>query len=222
MLDRLLDLFGPFATSVVVIAHPSFAASVEGRLRHLLDGRLPWSVVEQATPTGMLDAILLAKPAVTAAGAFRAWIVWCDQVALLPATLERLAVAESRQPSPDMVLPTVLRPDPYIHLLRDADGRIVRVLQKREHDRMPATGESDVGLFSLALSAFDRLEAFAAEVSPGAGTAERNFLPFIPWLAATREVATIPCTDPREAVGINTPQELEMIEGWLKERSARS
>jgi hypothetical protein len=31
-------------------------------------------------------------------------------------------------------------------------------------------------------------------------------------------VTTIPCTDPREAIGINTPEELQHLERWLRER----
>ena len=53
---------------------------------------------------------------------------------------------------------------------------------------------------------------------PGRGTGERNFLPFIPWLAGRKPVVTFPCTDPMEALGINTPEDLQQVEAWLRSR----
>jgi hypothetical protein len=31
---------------------------------------------------------------------------------------------------------------------------------------------------------------------------------------------TFPCTDAREAIGINTPEELRLMEAWMSARSA--
>jgi hypothetical protein len=81
---------------------------------------------------------------------------------------------------------------------------------------MPETGESDMGLFALSPATyFDRLPAYAQEVEVGRGTGERNFLPFIPWLARTETVTTFSAEDSMEAVGINTPQERETVERYL-------
>ncbi len=219
MVDHLLALFRPFVDRAAIIAHPGFAEQVRA---HVSRQALPCEVLEQPSPTGMLDAILTAEPWVRAADPDHVWVVWCDQVALLPETLERLARAGQADPAPDLIMPTVRRQDPYIHFARDANGRIVAVRQRREGDQMPLEGESDIGLFSLSARAFGQLPAFAAVVEPGHGTAERNFLPFIPWLAARRPVTTIDCTDPREATGINTPEDLAGVEAWLSERTAAS
>ena len=84
---------------------------------------------------------------------------------------------------------------------------------------MPEEGESDMGLFSLTRATFETdLHEYARGVQPGTGTGERNFVPFVPWLAQRREVVTFPCTDPTEAIGINTPEELRVIEEWLRTR----
>src|SRR5262249_45029160 len=149
------------------------------------------------------------------------WITWCDQIGVLRPTVERLARTDIRIPPPALVLPTVKRRDPYIHFVRDAQGRIVDVLQRREGDAMPPDGESDMGVFSLSRETFERaLPAFAETTLPGRGTRERNFLPFIPWVASSGPVVSFPCTDPMEAVGINTPEELQQVEAWLRTRSA--
>jgi bifunctional N-acetylglucosamine-1-phosphate-uridyltransferase/glucosamine-1-phosphate-acetyltransferase GlmU-like protein len=235
MLQHILDLHAPYAERAIVVAHPSAAESVRACAAR---SAVPVDVVTQDAPTGMLDAILIgaaaagrqyseagrAQPPVRSdAGRFpqtmgppRVWITWGDQVAVHPDTLARLARIE---PGTDIALPTVERADPYIHLARDPDGRVIGVLQKREGDRMPAIGESDVGVFSLsAFACFERLPLYARDVRPGAGTGERNFLPFIAWLSTSGSIATCGCVDPREAVGINTPDELAAVSAYLAAR----
>lgn len=219
MLDHVIDRFRPAVDGLVVIAHPSFADALREHLGSSLGDRFAWQVLEQPSPTGMLDAILIAAPAVAAARPERVWITWCDQAGLLPETIENLVGSEAGTPPPDVVVATAKTPAPYTHLQRDAGGRIVRVLQRREGDRMPDQGESDAGLFSLSAAAYESLKEFAGAARQDDGTGERNFLPFIPWAAARGTVSTIECVDPREAIGINTPGELASIEAWLRQRS---
>ena len=84
---------------------------------------------------------------------------------------------------------------------------------------MPEQGESDMGLFAMPGRTFEHdLQDYAREVPPGAATGERNFLPFVPWLAQRKHVTTFACTDPMEAIGINTPDELRQVEDWLRSR----
>jgi bifunctional N-acetylglucosamine-1-phosphate-uridyltransferase/glucosamine-1-phosphate-acetyltransferase GlmU-like protein len=211
MIDHLVALYRPFAGTIVVVAHPSFS----DRLRGAFD------VVEQRERTGMLDAVLLAADAVARTRPDEVWITWGDQVGVLPATVERLAAAMRDPAHPAAALPTVRRPDPYIHFDRDATGKLSGLRQRREGDTMPPLGESDMGLFALTHDAYERrLPEFASGVAPGRGTGERNFVPFIPWLAVRETVATFPCTDEREAIGVNTPEELRFMEDWIATRSA--
>ena len=215
MLEHLADRYRAWVDATVVVVHPSFADEV----REWAGSRNGVSVAEQVTPTGMLDAICLAAPFVTERQPDMIWITWADQIGVLPDTLRRLAEAGTRPPRPAMVLPTVSTTDPYTHFDRDPGGRIVRLLQRREGDRMPVVGESDMGLFALSRETFEHdLPAYAAQVTSGAGTGERNFVPFVPWLAARQDVRTIPCSDPMERIGINTPQELEQVAAWLRTR----
>lgn len=216
MLDHLADLYRPFVDHLVVIAHPSFAADIVawGQPRGGV------SVVLQVEPTGMLDAILAAAPVVAERRPDAVWITWADQVGVLPATVRRLADVELGPPAPALALPTVERRNPYIHFARDAAGRLNRLLQHREGDAMPEVGESDLGLFAMARTTFEQdLTDYARDVAPGKETGERNFVPFVPWLAQRKTVATFPCTDPMEAVGINTPDELRQVEAWLGARA---
>ncbi len=211
MLDHLERLYRRHVSRVVVVAHPSFAAAVRSRL-----AAFGWTatVVEQAEPTGMLDAILLAAPAVLEAAPDRVWITWCDQIAIRPETVRRMMDLEARDPDADVIMPTSRSAHPYTHLEFDETGRVTRFLQRREGDEMPADGQSDAGFFSLSRRAFlEDLRWFAGETAEGSGTAERNFVPFV----VGRRVVTFPVT-PVEATGVNTPEELALVARELRPR----
>lgn len=216
MLDHLLALYAPVVERVALVVHPSARNAV---LHALQAWTHPVDVFVQEAPTGMLDAILLARPAVETARPRRVWITWCDQVAIHPRTIVRLAETDAAEPL--VALPTCTAAAPYVHFARDSASRIVRVLHRREGDAMPESGESDAGLFSLSQHAYlDLLEAFAADPGSGCATGERNFLPFIPWAARRGAVVTFPCTEPAEALGVNTPEDLAAAERTLQQRAA--
>lgn len=213
MLSWLTALYRPWIAGLVVVAHPSAQRAIEA---FLTDLDLPTAVVVQHEPTGMLDAVLLGCEAAEPWSPDRLWITWCDQVAVHPDTVARMALAENDSA---LTLPLVSRDAPYIHFDRTADGRIVAVRQRREGHVMPAHGVSDMGLFSLsARTAAEHLPAFARTVHADDGTGERNFLPFVPYAAARGEVVTIPATEDVEAVGVNTPDELLLVETHLRAR----
>ena len=222
MLDWLLDRHLPHVEFVVLVASP---AAEGARRAHLELRGVSGEVVVQPRATGMLDAIRLAEPALRARAALPSWvwITWCDQLAISANTAARLARACDDASEEDAVvaMPSVLRGAPYIHLERDAEGRIARILQARERDAMPARGEGDAGLFALSRRAFfEELPRFDAEeaAARGAGTGERNFLPFLPWLRGRGRVTTFAVPDEIESVGINTREELLRVEAHLAER----
>lgn len=216
MLDRLLALYAGLVSHAVVIAHRSFETMVR---EHVASSSIPVTCVVQERPTGMLDAILLALPTVQTLAPEEVWVTWCDQVGIHPATIRRLAERAASRPDAALVMPTVHRSTPYIHLARDASGHITRILHRREGDAMPDVGESDAGLFVLSRESFvDLLPAYAREVPLGASTGERNFLPFIAWVHRTHAVETVAVEDEMEAVGVNTPDELRAVEAYLQSR----
>ena len=215
MLLHLLTLYARVADRVVVVVHPSAQEAV----RLVLDVAAADGpdILVQDRPTGMLDAILIPRTGVEAARPRRVWITWCDQVAIHPRTIDRLVEAEGSGPL--VALPTCRGESPYVHFARDGSGRIDRVLHRREGDPMPHTGESDAGLFSLSLGAYlELLPEFAMTPGAGTSTGERNFLPFIPWAGRRGPVVTFPCTEPAEAIGVNTAEDLASVERTLRGR----
>jgi bifunctional UDP-N-acetylglucosamine pyrophosphorylase / glucosamine-1-phosphate N-acetyltransferase len=222
MIDRVLSLFAGTVDRAAVIVHPSFERQVAQHLR-VSPPPMPVTFGVQSQPTGMLDAIMIAEPFVRRGPADEVWIAWCDQVAIHPATIRRLAETMAASPETALALPTVARRDPYIHLERDGAGRIVEVRHKREGDRMPESGESDMGLFALSRSSFlDLLPRYARTVRVGAATGERNFLPFIAFASAHGGVTSFPAVEEMEAVGVNTPEELRFVEEYLAARASRA
>jgi bifunctional N-acetylglucosamine-1-phosphate-uridyltransferase/glucosamine-1-phosphate-acetyltransferase GlmU-like protein len=213
MLDWLLDLYLDRVEAMTLVVQPSARDLVVQALRARAAHA---QVAVQESPTGMLDAVGIGIEATGLRAGARVWVTWCDQVAVLPATLDRLAREEA---ATAICFPTILQSPPYIHFERDADQRIVKVLQRRDGDPMPVTGESDMGLFSLsAAAARDKLQVFSAAAAASPNTGERNFLPFIPWLAATDVVRTFPASHSIEAVGINTPEDRARVEAFLASR----
>lgn len=211
MLDHLERLYRHAVGHVVVVTHPSFSSRVRARLAAFGWGA---TVVEQASPTGMLDAILLAAPEVLARQPDRVWITWCDQIAIRPETIRRVQELEMRDREAGVIMPTARSVDPYIHFSFDETGRVTSLLQRREGDAMPAEGQSDAGFFSLSRRAFlEDLRWFAGHGATGAGTAERNFLPFL----VDRRIVTIP-VQPFEAIGVNTPDDARAVEPHVRPR----
>jgi bifunctional N-acetylglucosamine-1-phosphate-uridyltransferase/glucosamine-1-phosphate-acetyltransferase GlmU-like protein len=166
------------------------------------------SVSVQVEPTGMGDAIF---------GAARHWegyeailVVWGDQVNLSAATVRRVLHDHRRATRPGLTLPLVPMADPYVEYELVA-GELRRVRQSREGDECRPGGLSDIGAFCLSttglLPAWRRYLAGAAR---GAGTGEVNFLPFLPFLSRVEgwPVRLVPVTDPVEARGINTSDDL--------------
>ncbi|HXH05038.1 MAG TPA: NTP transferase domain-containing protein [Vicinamibacterales bacterium] len=216
MIDWLLDLYRTLARRVILVVAPSAESSIR---RHLDPHGDRVKIAIQPSPRGIVDALLAAAPLVEADEAERVWVTWADQIGVRPSTVARLAAVEEEERDADLVLPTIEVEAPYTCLERGADGRITGVRSRREGDVLPERCETEIGVFSLSRRAYlDDLRLFAAEASPGPRTGELNFLPFIAWLAARRRVVSFPCSEPIEAMGVNTPEELEAMAAVLRAR----
>jgi len=213
MIDYLFDLYKPFVERFIIVLHPSFA---EDARRHCAGSRLDVEYAIQPSPTGMLDAILIPHGPVSQYQPDQVWITWCDQIAVTPGTARKLEQTADLDPTAAMVMPTFIKSQPYIHLVRNADGKIVDILHRREGDDMPELREGDLGLFSLSRKAYiELLPQFAGDVVKGHGTQERNFLPFISWLANKAPVVTFPAQHEIESVGVNDAADLRRIEQFF-------
>jgi bifunctional N-acetylglucosamine-1-phosphate-uridyltransferase/glucosamine-1-phosphate-acetyltransferase GlmU-like protein len=169
----------------------------------------------QPEPTGMLDAIMIPAPFYIDKGLSSVTISWCDQICISAATAQTLAEKLKPRLSAGLVFSTIEIADPYIHMQRDSNGVIHKVLHRREGDTMPAVGENDCGLFGLSASTyFHDLKTYSTQVELGVGTGERNFLPFITWFTKRGRVETFTAQSSMEAVGVNTRGDAIEIEQY--------
>jgi bifunctional UDP-N-acetylglucosamine pyrophosphorylase / glucosamine-1-phosphate N-acetyltransferase len=218
ILDWLLDLLLPCCSTAVFVLSPEGRKDVEPELERRAAGR--YRIAIQQNPTGMGDAIALGAREVAAANIA---VIWGDQVAIRPSSVDAVLRLHQGPINPAITLPTVFRPDPYIHFERDTDGRIARLLQAREGDDMPIEGESDTGFFCFRTEILRSLlaEMRRDEDVLGARTGEFNLLPVIPFAAkAGLRILTPQLMEIDETVGINSPADASRIEPFLRKHHA--
>lgn len=220
MLHYIFQAYRDYVSRIVVVVKPSFEKDVQA---YVEGQEIPVEIARQESPTGMLDAILNAKPFLSGWEPDRIWITWCDQIAVHPQTVLNLYEMSRHPKQYDLVFPTVHMNKPYIHLDRNSRGEIMNILHERECDIMPDRGESDMGLFSLSSHAYHNLlESFSKQVMQGATTKERNFLPFIPWVQTHGTMKSFSACHPMEALGVNTPEDLKKMEHYLRTQMSDS
>ncbi len=216
ILDWLLDYLSPCCHRFVFVLSPHGSADVSAELESRIPGR--FEVVIQQEPTGMGDAVGLALPRVQTA---HMAVVWGDQVALRPESVETCLRLHQGPLHPGVTFPTVLRREPYIHFERDVSGQLMGVRQKREGDAMPTEGESDVGFFCFNPTRLSEwLENMRlSKVGSGVATREFNLLPVIPLAASLDLVLTPRVVSQEEAIGVNCVQDASTAEGFLRRAS---
>ena len=210
ILDRLAALLRPVCRRFVFVLSPDGAAEVEPVLARLLPGQ--YDIAMQKQPLGMADAIASGLPLVTTRNVL---IIWGDQVAIRPSSIEFCVRVHQGPVQPQATCPTLLRANPYIHFERDHEGRLRRILQAREGDRMPESGESDSGLFLFQTASLRRHLArlLASADAAGAKTGELNFLPIFPII--DQHPGSLICLrvmTEAESVGVNSIADAEYLE----------
>lgn len=211
ILERLVALFKPLCEQFVFVVSPSGLPLISPEAERLLPGRHCMAI--QPSPEGMGDAVACGLPEVQTRNIA---VVWGDQVALRPASLEFCMRLLHGGLSPAAVCPTVLRDDPYIHFERDGMGKITRVLQKREGDIMPPNGESDSGVFFFEANALRRElgRMLIEDRARGNQTGEQNFLPVLVELdAVPGQLVTARIISEEESVGVNSQEDVQYLEG---------
>jgi bifunctional UDP-N-acetylglucosamine pyrophosphorylase / glucosamine-1-phosphate N-acetyltransferase len=213
ILEWLLGFTAPSCSRIVIVLSPDGKEAVEPELERLIPGR--FDTVIQEVPRGMGDAVQVALPAVHTP---RVALVWGDQVALRPASVEACLRLHAGPLEPALTCPTVWRERPYIHFERDEAGTIAGLRQAREGDVMPDRGESDTGFFCFQTEDLRELLAscLADASDRGRATGELNLLPLIP-RAARRglTVLTPHLMTLEETVGINSAADAQLVESYL-------
>jgi len=215
ILEWLVHLLKPLSSRFVLVLSPEGAGLVEKTASQLLGDRQTIAVQEQ--PLGMADAVERGLAMVETKHTL---IVWGDQVAVQPASLEFLMRLHQGIAQPAATCPTLWRDHPYIHFERAGSGKVLRVLQAREGDALPKRGESDSGVFLFRTEALRRALPRLLESAEcvGRATGELNFLPIFPILdREPGQLITAPIMTEAESVGVNSPADAAYLERQLRE-----
>ena len=215
LLGHVLDTLDELGVgrTVVVVGHQ------RDRVRSAFVARpgLEWAV--QAEQRGTGHACMMAEPAL---GAFRGTVlVVCGDTPLLTArTLEALLERHARSGAQVTVLSMRL-PDPtgYGRIVRTRDGQgIERIVEEKDASPdVKAIDEVNSGIYAFDHAALaDVLSSLTANNSQG----EYYLTDTVSLLQACGGKAAVWCAeDPRELLGINTPEQLAEAEHvWLAMR----
>jgi bifunctional UDP-N-acetylglucosamine pyrophosphorylase/glucosamine-1-phosphate N-acetyltransferase len=218
MLDWLLDCLDALCSRFVLVLSPEGRGQVEPHARARLGSRLEIAI--QPEPRGMADAIELGVACVKTPNTL---VVWGDQVTLRRETVLACAAKHEGRRGALLTLATCTKEDPYIDIVRDGDGRIVRVDQAREGEIKRRVGENDCGLFLFATDALKATLASARSRQPdlGRATGEFNLLSLLPLFEQGRgTVDTVHVTDLAETLGVNDRRDATLAEEVLRRRVA--
>jgi len=216
VLEWVIDAVRTTVRHFVFVLSPEGKVHVEPLIEKLLGEKA--DIVIQKEPTGMGDAVLLAEEKVQTPNCL---IVWGDQVMLNPHTVEACATLHEACSVANLTLPTVIKFNPYIHIERNADLKIKRVLQYRENELDIETGESDCGLFLFSRNILFEIlkEARNDSSSIGLSTGEFNLLQSLPRFEENSGIVqTVRIENELECLGVNTPEEAKYAENGLIER----
>jgi bifunctional UDP-N-acetylglucosamine pyrophosphorylase/glucosamine-1-phosphate N-acetyltransferase len=219
----LHEVLAPLAGRIVLVLSPHGRAYLEKNRAIFSSGSFEKTEVAlQPEPLGMGDAIF---------GAADLWrnaddllIVWGDQVNLSRQTLQACLALHATRTGTRLTLPVVRQAKSYVEYVFAGD-RLTQVRQSREGDACEPNGFSDVGVFLLSggeplLAEWRR---YRAATPGGSVTGEINFLPFLVHLSmvAGWPVGRYETSDPKEAVGINTPGELALARELWRKKSGK-
>jgi len=204
---------------IVVIVSPE----TEPALRAALMGEnISWVLQARALGTG--DAILCAREAMQNFQG-RVLVVWGTQPVLRAETVSLSVKLAALFPEYPMVFPTAAMARPYAPVQRDADGRICAAQETHlEKARVPAFGESNVGLFLLwnemMVRELEELRRLAWKEDEGCYDRPGGELGFpnemIRRLAGRPAgVLASPIADRREEKGIKTLEDVALCEQYL-------
>jgi len=124
MIDYILDLYRSAVETFVLVLRPAVEVTVREHCRARRE-RIEYAF--QDPPTGMLDAVLAARPCVSAYRPSSVWITWCDQIAVHPKTVDAMAAESAVHPGAALIFPTIMRRRPYVHFERGRTRQIVGV-----------------------------------------------------------------------------------------------
>jgi bifunctional UDP-N-acetylglucosamine pyrophosphorylase/glucosamine-1-phosphate N-acetyltransferase len=213
----LLKILVPICEHIIIIVSPEGETILSD---YFLNNEIGVNIdlVIQKNPTGMADAIYLARNNVKTKNVL---VIWGDQVLISSNTILSCMSLHQQRKNASLTLPTIIKQEPYINIVRDSCGNIIEIQQKRELEIDVEIGENDCGVFLFnAKLLFDKLLSVKKrDESYGKQTGEFNLLQILPEFESTDyKTYCVRLNDPVEVCGINTVQDAEYAEHQLRDR----
>jgi len=218
ILDHLLDEVTPSCQNITLVVSPSGLGPITSHIENLQKNQMftgiQFRFQIQNQPIGMADAVFCGLKDVETD---QLVVIWGDQIGLKRETLQACQKLHLFENSAQLTLPTVAKEDSYIHLLRNSDGQLTKVLQKREGEPIPKDAESDCGMFVFKTSAIKNIiqNPKTLEASIGAVTKEQNLLQMLPFFFDPKDpgaIRTLKAGSLKETLGINTREDARTFE----------
>ena len=209
-LDIMSSKVASFSEKIVLIASPEGKPIIE---EHLKKKDLDADILVDSSPHGNAGSVAVAMPLIKDEDTVL--VIWGDQIGV-PKEVLRKIIALHQHNKAGLSFPTRLRKNPYIHLERDEQGKITKVLRRRFKDDMPAYGENELGVFVLSGSVFKRTLAEMKDeywkkrnaLKEGEKIEEFDFLDIIPECARRgQSIITLPFVFDDAPLGFNTAEE---------------
>jgi bifunctional UDP-N-acetylglucosamine pyrophosphorylase/glucosamine-1-phosphate N-acetyltransferase len=216
ILDWLLDacqLAG--MEQVVVVINPA----AEDIRQHIMrdNHELDVHIAVQNEPRGTGDAVRAALDKLGTLGARYVMILLGDLPNIQAATLKKMMAKRDLQ---SMRCLTVVRDDPsaYGRIIRNEENKVVRIVEFKDCTPEEALiHEVNVGLYCVPLEYLNRVIPRLTNNN----AAGEYYLTDIVELAAQDGINVNPivATDQGEVMGVNTRDELELVEAWRRKRN---
>lgn len=205
-------------------------AVVVGFQGHTIVGHFGDRIVaaEQKEQLGTGHAVACAAPLFRDRKVAGSVIVLAGDQPLLSADTVRAILAHREETGATIALGTVVVPDftglhehllHYGRIVRDADGNVARIVEYKD-----ATGEErDIREVNTSVYCFDAEWLWSHIDALGSDNAAKEFyLTDLIGMAMEegRKLSALPLPDPLEGLNVNTPDQLEAIEGVFRERAA--
>ena len=209
-LDIMSSKVASFSEKIVLIASPEGKPIIE---EHLKKKDLDADILVDSSPHGNAGSVAVAMPLIKDEDTVL--VIWGDQIGV-PKEVLRKIIALHQHNKAGLSFPTRLRKNPYIHLERDEQGKITKVLRRRFKDDMPAYGENELGVFVLSGSVFKRTLAEMKDeywkkrnaLKEGEKIEEFDFLDIIPECARRgQSIITFPFVFDDAPLGFNNAEE---------------
>lgn len=221
IINWLIQQLKPYGTKFIFVVSPHGEPLISSYLQNKFYESIDYELVIQETPSGMGDAILLGLEKIQTP---YTTIIWGDQIVIRSKTIELSMMAHENRKDAVITLPTVMKPNPYIHFQRDPSQKIIAILQAREKKIPLDIGENDGGIF-FTTTTLIKTELLQEKTSQNFGslTGEFNFLPVI--VRADKNmghVVTLRILEEDETVGINTLEEAQKVTSILISRGSKN